>query len=90
MSVATLEETIEFSELKEAFRDKPVLDARFRCDRCGAQAYVRTTLESGNDLDWCSHHAKTYIPVMKAQGVLKKIYSEEIRLQEDRKQGSEN
>jgi hypothetical protein len=27
-----------------------------RCDRCGAQAYVRATLESGYDLLFCSHH----------------------------------
>lgn len=90
MSVATLEKTVDFSELKEAFRDKPELDARFRCDRCGAQAYVRTTLESENNLYWCGHHAKAYIPLMKEQGILSKIYSEEIRLQEDRKKGSEN
>jgi hypothetical protein len=27
-----------------------------RCDRCGAQAYVRATLESGLDLLFCAHH----------------------------------
>ena len=27
-----------------------------RCDRCGAQAYVRATLESGLDLLFCGHH----------------------------------
>jgi hypothetical protein len=27
-----------------------------RCDRCGAQAYVRATLESGFDLLFCAHH----------------------------------
>lgn len=27
-----------------------------RCDRCGAQAYVRATLESGFDLLFCGHH----------------------------------
>jgi transcription elongation factor Elf1 len=90
MSTATLEKTFEFSELKEAFRDKPELDARFRCDRCGAQAYVRTTLESENSLYWCGHHAKMFIPIMDGQGVLRKVYSEEVRLKEDRKTGSEN
>lgn len=27
-----------------------------RCDRCGAQAYVRATLESGLELLFCAHH----------------------------------
>jgi hypothetical protein len=41
-----------------------------RCDRCGAQAYVRAVLLSGNELLFCSHHAKEYAeglkPVVKA------------------------
>ncbi len=32
------------------------LTATDRCDRCGAQAYVRTTLASGLDLLFCAHH----------------------------------
>ncbi|HKC29803.1 MAG TPA: hypothetical protein VKB75_17440 [Jatrophihabitans sp.] len=32
------------------------LSAADRCDRCGAQAYVRATMESGLDLLWCAHH----------------------------------
>ncbi|MDQ2796495.1 MAG: hypothetical protein M3Y06_04940 [Actinomycetota bacterium] len=32
------------------------LTAHDRCDRCGAQAYVRTTMESGFDLLMCAHH----------------------------------
>lgn len=90
MSTATIEKKFEFTELTEAFRDKAVLDARYRCDRCGAQAYVRTILESENALYWCGHHAKVYIPLMDAQGTLKEVYSEEVRLKENRKQGSEN
>ena len=27
-----------------------------RCDRCGAQAYVRATMDSGFDLLLCAHH----------------------------------
>lgn len=39
----------------------PTLDARplaatDRCDRCGAQAYVRTVLPSGSELLFCRHH----------------------------------
>lgn len=29
-----------------------------RCDVCGAQAYVRVVLTSGNDLLFCGHHAR--------------------------------
>ena len=32
------------------------LTATDRCDRCGAQAYVRATMESGLDLLLCAHH----------------------------------
>jgi hypothetical protein len=32
------------------------LTATDRCDRCGAQAYVRATLASGFDLLLCAHH----------------------------------
>lgn len=32
------------------------LTAMDRCDRCGAQAYVRTVLGSGSELLFCSHH----------------------------------
>lgn len=39
----------------------PTIDAREltaadRCDRCGAQAYVRTVLGSGSELLFCNHH----------------------------------
>jgi hypothetical protein len=32
------------------------LTAADRCDRCGAQAFVRTTMSSGHELLWCAHH----------------------------------
>src|SRR3954447_19579638 len=32
------------------------LTAADRCDRCGAQAYIRATLDSGLDLLFCAHH----------------------------------
>lgn len=34
----------------------PELTAADRCDRCGAQAYVRVILHSGSDLLFCAHH----------------------------------
>lgn len=34
------------------------LIAADRCDKCGAQAYVRATLTSGGQLMFCAHHAR--------------------------------
>lgn len=90
MATATATRPVKEDYLSEEDRDKAVLDARYRCDKCDAQAYVRTILESNNALYWCGHHAKAYIPLMKTQGVLQESYSEEVRLIEDRKKGSEN
>ncbi|WP_427017216.1 DUF7455 domain-containing protein [Pseudarthrobacter sp. P1] len=40
-----------------ASRELNTLD---RCDRCGAQAYVRVVLEaSGGELIFCGHHARS-------------------------------
>ncbi len=36
------------------------LTAADRCDRCGAQAYVRVTLTSGGELLFCGHHSKAH------------------------------
>jgi len=37
------------------------LTASDRCDRCGAQAYVKVVLTSGGDLLFCGHHAKAHL-----------------------------
>ena len=37
------------------------LNAADRCDRCGAQAFVRVVLEaSGGELLFCGHHARAH------------------------------
>ncbi len=36
------------------------LNSLDRCDRCGAQAYVKAELISGGALFFCGHHAKAY------------------------------
>lgn len=36
------------------------LTAADRCDRCGAQAYVRVMLNSGGDLLFCAHHMRKH------------------------------
>jgi len=51
-----------------------------RCDRCGAQAYVRATLLNGGELLFCGHHAKEYAEKLKS--VSAKIQDETDRLVE--------
>ncbi len=36
------------------------LSAADRCDRCGAQAYVRVSLASGGELLFCAHHGRQH------------------------------
>ncbi|TQE83143.1 hypothetical protein FH691_10205 [Streptococcus suis] len=36
------------------------LTASDRCDRCGAQAYLRVELVSGGELLFCAHHAREH------------------------------
>ena len=38
----------------------PTLTAIDRCDRCGAQAYLRVFLRSGGELLFCAHHARQH------------------------------
>ncbi|GGH56662.1 DUF7455 domain-containing protein [Rothia aerolata] len=52
MSTATLE-TRELTNLD-------------RCDACGAQAYVRVVMASGNELYFCGHHARENEEALKA------------------------
>jgi hypothetical protein len=41
------------------------LTALDRCDRCGAQAYVRVTLEAGGELFFCGHHARKHADALQ-------------------------
>ena len=36
------------------------LTAADRCDRCGAQAYVRVELPGGGELLFCAHHGRAH------------------------------
>ena len=38
----------------------PPLTAADRCDRCGAQAYIRVTLLTGGELLFCAHHGRAH------------------------------
>ncbi len=44
----------------------PTLTAEDRCDRCGAQAYLRVHLQSGGELLFCAHHAREHGDALQA------------------------
>lgn len=50
-------------------RELPALTAVDRCDRCGAQAYLRVELSEGLDLLFCAHHAREHGDKLKAIAV---------------------
>jgi hypothetical protein len=56
------------------------LSAVDRCDRCGAQAYVRVTMAAG-ELLFCAHHGREYTP--KLEELRATIVSEYSRLAEE-------
>lgn len=104
MSTATLEQECALIELDQNSKTYE-LDARVRCDHsatvgseytafdrtaitCGSQSYVKATLKTGGQLFFCKHHAAEVKSVLKPQ--CKEWYTEENRLIEDRKTGSEN
>lgn len=41
------------------------LSAADRCDRCGAQAYLRVELQSGGELHFCAHHAREHSDALR-------------------------
>jgi len=43
----------------------PDLTAADRCDRCGAQAYIRATLGEGLELLFCAHHGRKHIEKLR-------------------------
>lgn len=45
--------------MSTAVTERPLVTSD-RCDRCGAQAYVRATLPSGGELLFCAHHARQH------------------------------
>jgi hypothetical protein len=42
----------------------PALSVADRCDRCGAQAFVRVVLRAG-ELLFCGHHARQNAPALQ-------------------------
>ncbi|HZI97475.1 MAG TPA: hypothetical protein VFD41_08115 [Actinomycetales bacterium] len=54
------------------------LTAADRCDRCGAQAYLRVHLSSGGELLFCAHHGRAHSD--KLREVAARIIDESSRL----------
>ncbi|MDQ1604165.1 MAG: hypothetical protein QOE01_2010 [Actinomycetota bacterium] len=46
--------------MTSALASHPRLSATDRCDRCGAQAYIRVTMPSGGELLFCAHHGRAH------------------------------
>lgn len=51
-----------------------------RCDKCGAQAYVRVLLSAGGELLFCGHHMRKYGEALRK--VAAEIQDETDRLHE--------
>ena len=56
----------------------PELTAADRCDRCGAQAYIRARLVSGGELLFCAHHGRAYGDALAAKALVVQDASETI------------
>lgn len=54
-----------------------VLTATDRCDRCGAQAFIRATL-AGGELLFCAHHGRKYAGALADSALLVEDHSEQI------------
>lgn len=54
------------------------LTAADRCDRCGAQAYIRVVLNQGTDLLFCAHHGRQY--ELKLREIASEFHDETERL----------
>ncbi|MBA3233980.1 MAG: hypothetical protein H0T17_08545 [Propionibacteriales bacterium] len=64
--------------MNTAVAPSPLFTALDRCDRCGAQAYVRVELTSGGELLFCAHHAREHSD--KLQQIAASIQDETGRL----------
>ncbi|MCE0488004.1 DUF7455 domain-containing protein [Ornithinimicrobium sediminis] len=60
----------------------PELTAADRCDRCGAQAYVRARLADGLELHFCAHHGRQHLDKLRGLGDVK-ITDESHKLHQD-------
>lgn len=57
----------------------PQLTIEDRCDRCGAQAYVRVRLSGSTDLLFCAHHYSKHSAALAP--IAEEVIDESDRLQ---------
>jgi len=57
------------AEVTTAVAPSSALTAADRCDRCGAQAYLRVELQTGGELLFCAHHAREHGEALKQVAV---------------------
>ncbi|MCT1866175.1 hypothetical protein M3B90_01325 [Dermabacter sp. p3-SID358] len=62
----------------ETMLEERTLTAHDRCDRCGAQAYVKFELEVGGELLFCAHHARANAKAL--EGIATRVVDETERL----------
>ena len=43
----------------------PNLTPSDRCDRCGAQSYVKSSLAGGGSLLFCAHHSRAHLDKLR-------------------------
>ncbi|MDR0594334.1 MAG: hypothetical protein LBG60_14015 [Bifidobacteriaceae bacterium] len=55
----------------------PRLKAQDRCDRCGARAYFRAVLMSG-ELLFCGHHGRAVMPALSGQAIRVDDFTDEL------------
>lgn len=58
----------------------PTLTGSDRCDRCGAQAFIRARLSSDHDLLFCAHHGREHLD--KLREIADEVIDETDRLHE--------
>ena len=64
------------------------LTAVDRCDRCGAQAYLRVQLKSGGELLFCAHHAREHSE--KLREIAEHVHDETGKLGDSQAKASED
>ena len=71
-----------------ALATSSALSAADRCDRCGAQAYLRVELQSGGELLFCAHHAREHGD--KLREIAANVIDETNKLSDTRASASES
>lgn len=64
-----------------ATMEKATMTAADRCDRCGAQAFMKAVMSGGLELRFCAHHGREHHDKLKE--VAEQIIDETPRLSAD-------